>query len=647
MNTLEELLEQANPVLDPEELRLSAAEVEARCASIVERRGVMQTQTPTRAPAGIPGPPRWRKPAFAFIISLLVVLIGAGGVVLLIGGGDSEVVDEPTVTTARTTTPTTVPEGVPDGVITAPAYADVPQFSGVVDYYEHDPALGDPGWQATVAVERAGPMRYEAEVLSGGPPYLGEVGTVFLGDGTGTWLREASTEEYWPISDFDHFGHLYYDAPVYYTWSEICAEGTVLGTESLLGRTATRVSCSTELEDYELWVDEETGIVLKLAGPLGIGDFSPLADRDGGFVFTELTLGPVTIREAPELEPVVPGEFPPFHMVRNQWPGVVEYWYRDAETLRETFIDAEDEGFIGTYTLLADGKLGGCLTHPSEQYCWSPEEVELAVGLVFSQVPLVVVEESCPEVGEALVAGRSTRHFACDGVEITFAGGGFYALDNPGVTSEYWYDLESGLLLRSQGTDQDVEATLLELNPIFPEGIFEYEEIVAPPVEDIIQIGDVAPLWSGPLVGGGDFDLAKVRGSHVVVYNWLVGYGSSQLHGLDLMQRMYDKYGDALEFVTVHEDSEPETVRILERRANTVPAVYCIAASGTDHDPACTTPEPIEDPWLASPWFLWGNNVPSTTVLDETGTVVAIYTGPIEYEAELDALLAQIAAAAS
>lgn len=104
---VEELLIQTNPVLDPEELRLTPPEVDARCASILERRGAMQTQTPKRESTGVPPPPRWRKPALAFTIGLFGILIAAGGVAWLVGGGEPDVAEAPTVMTATTTPATT------------------------------------------------------------------------------------------------------------------------------------------------------------------------------------------------------------------------------------------------------------------------------------------------------------------------------------------------------------------------------------------------------------------------------------------------------------------------------------------------------------------------------------------------------------
>jgi hypothetical protein len=637
---VEELLIQANPVLDPEELRLTDSEVDARCASILERRGAMQTQTPIEERQVQPGEPRrWRKPALAFIISLLVILVAAGGVALLTGG-DPEIADEPVVTSSTTTTSTTtVPAAEPDGVITAPAYAEIPSFSAVVDYYEHDPALGDAGWQATVAVKHAGDLRYEVEVLEETEEHLGVSGTVYFGDGVQHWLSEPDGPFALGIGPF---GHLFFDSQAPSPrWDEICGTTpTEIGLATVAGRTTTHVACSSDLEDYELWIDEETGIVMKLAGTLGVGDFLPKLDRDGGFEFTELTLGPVTTPGTPDITDYE-ASYPPFHMVHESATDTVETWYRDNFTGRQTVVASAEQFQVDSYYLMASGFVGGCSNEGCEQVALEETSGEDFTAFI-QLMPVALAEESCAELAGGTMAGRAARQFACSGVDFDYPGY-WRVVEAEGASNELWFDTETGLLVKDSTPAIGWEATLLETNPAFPERIFEWPE--TPPVEEEPGIGpgDIAPLWSGPLLGGGEFDLADYRGGHVVVYNWLVGYGSSQLDGLDLMQRMYEKYGESITFVTVHEDSASETSRVLERRGNTVPAVHCITADGTDHDPACATPELGAD-WSASPWFLWGNNVPSTTVLDESGTVLVVHTGAVQYELELDALLARIAA---
>ncbi|NNL13470.1 MAG: hypothetical protein HKO82_07280 [Acidimicrobiia bacterium] len=682
---VEELLVQANPVLDPEELRLTASEVESRCASILERRGGMQTQTPTRTPADTPAPRRWRKPAFAFMISLLVVLIAAGGVAFLIGGGDSEVTQEPTVTTATTTTPTTTsatttPTTVPApeaiGPIAAPAYDSVPSFSGIVEYYEHDPALGDPGWQATVAIKHAGPMLYEAEVLSGGTPWLGGPGSLFIGDGTMSWINEFEDMPFSVLSGFNPFRHLYFDSdrpnPA---WDAICAEGAdVLGTEVLLGRTVTHASCATTLEDYELWVDEDSGLVLKMAGPLGAGDYSPFADRDGGFVFTDLVFEPVAITELPDVATAQTGEFPAFHMIRNAPEGSVgtveEIWYRDADTLRKTTIAAEDEGWIGAFNVISDGRLAGCSLHPEWASCYNvpledADDIFPRNARPYLQLPVALVEDSCTELGEDSIAGRSARHFECDGVSFPFTGV-WAATSYAGAYAELWYDAETGLLMKWEDAEtgpishggSGTEVTLLEVNPAFPVGIFNYEEPDLPDPPSGLRSGDVAPLWSGPLIGGGEFAMVdhqgaanlQEEGSVVIVLNWAPGYCADRCgEDLAVFERLYEKYGQTdwltetggynVEFVTVSEDEPAETTRVLERFEISVPAVSC----WLDGDPLCTSPEPGVDPYSASPWFLWGHSLPSITVVDIAGVVDSVYRGPpAQHEEDLGEFLAWI-----
>lgn len=93
---LEELLIRANPVLDPEEVRLPTDDVNARCSAIVEdrritileRRGVMPTATLTKKRAGVPPPSKRFRPAVAIGLGLLVVIVAVGGIAVLTDGED-------------------------------------------------------------------------------------------------------------------------------------------------------------------------------------------------------------------------------------------------------------------------------------------------------------------------------------------------------------------------------------------------------------------------------------------------------------------------------------------------------------------------------------------------------------------------------
>jgi hypothetical protein len=138
---IERLLTEANPVVDPEQLRLPADEIDARCTTLLERRRVMPTKTLLRQPEPeTRTPPAVRKPVLAFAAGLAVVLVVVGAIALWGMGGDPDFAEEPGPIT-QTTTPLTQPpttasppattapatpattEPSADGLISAPASA--------------------------------------------------------------------------------------------------------------------------------------------------------------------------------------------------------------------------------------------------------------------------------------------------------------------------------------------------------------------------------------------------------------------------------------------------------------------------------------------------------------------------------------------
>ncbi len=642
---VEELLFQANPVADAEQMRLPSDEMEARCASILERRDVMTA--PTSSPERLVRSPRTRprfQPALAFAIGLFVVLGAVGGVVAWTGGGSS-LVDEPVATAIPQTTnppppttalPTTAAPAL-DGRIATLAYAGVPSFSGTVQYYEHDPAFGDPGWQATVQIRHAGPMAFEATVLeeSGEFVPLGGAGTVFFGDGSDVWVLEGGYRGPFPMP-LEPFRHVFFDGERWASaWDDICGTApTELGVESIAGRSTTHVTCSTDLEDYELWVDEETGLVMRMSGPLAIGDYSPYLARDGLFEFTEIVFEPVATPDPPE--PATAGsdlDVPPLHMIRTSaepsgqdWVET-ETWYFDGRTQRETTIDAADPSLVGSF-FFADGRRAGVCDH-SVGYCdvWG-DTPEGETFPLFGQLPEELVAENCSETPGATVAARPARHYVCDNIWFEDRDGWRVIADARASTWEYWFDVETGLRVKVVSEYEDWEVTLLEINPQFPAGVFDYREPdwVEAPFQ--LAVGDVAPPWSGPLVGGGSFDMAEQAGKYVVVYSWFPHYAVAGLDFLHELQLLSDTYSsESLTFVTVSGDTLAETQNVLDRMGITVPTVHC----GYDPDQVCFPQEP---------WVLWGTGL-TVTVIDPDGVVVAVFP-QLPFDDELEQLLGDI-----
>ncbi len=100
---LEELLILANPVVDPEELRLPTDDVDARCAAILKdrrvtiqkRSGVMPTATPTRKRPDVHPPTKRIRPALVFGLGLLAIVVAIGGIVIVMNGDEGDVADQP------------------------------------------------------------------------------------------------------------------------------------------------------------------------------------------------------------------------------------------------------------------------------------------------------------------------------------------------------------------------------------------------------------------------------------------------------------------------------------------------------------------------------------------------------------------------
>src|SRR5207253_8825762 len=80
---------------------------------------------------------------------------------------------------------------------------------------------------------------------------------------------------------------------------------TVLPDAIVAGQAARHIRCGDELAGFwELWVDRETGVVLKVKGTLGNDDFHPFATTsEGGFIVTSIdyspSFAPGTFRAAP------------------------------------------------------------------------------------------------------------------------------------------------------------------------------------------------------------------------------------------------------------------------------------------------------------------------------------------------------------
>jgi hypothetical protein len=319
LTRLEAAVREANPVQDPADLS-GSAESAAVALLVRERKDAMTTTRTPQLPTSESQPVR---PASAgrripaFVLGLAVTLLIIGAAVLLRPGGGSDPADQPTTTATLPPTTQAAPVDLPTLVFPA---EDVPPFTARV-VYEMNP-LGTEEWIPTgarlsVGVLFSDPQHYLYEVLSVAPETADvEVfgirpGLSVLGDGDQAWIMEPGATASWS-ENFGPVRDLLWNSG-FPAWDEICTTGeySALGVEEVAGRTTMHARCSTLTDDYELWVDTNTGIVMKLRGALGPRDLIPSTAVEGGFEIIAFEIGEVTLPPAPAGSAAVSSPLPP------------------------------------------------------------------------------------------------------------------------------------------------------------------------------------------------------------------------------------------------------------------------------------------------------------------------------------------------
>ncbi len=206
-------------------------------------------------------------------------------------------------------------------------------------------------------------------------------------------------------------------------------------------------------------------------------------------------------------------------------------------------------------------------------------------------------------------------------------------------TWDLWVSPETGLVLKLQssrpgrpGWPEDFEVTSLVYQPIFTTATFAVvHPLDLPPAVDVerlpllnLERGFEAPIFSGPLLGGGSFDLQELRGRPVLVLLWADWCPPCE-RSLPAFQELSEQWSDQVAFVSVLTmESTPEiATEIIEEGGFTFPVVIDL----TDQ--------------------LWNaEGIPTFVLLDSDGNAVDAINGwaavgePIEpYVAGLNELL--------
>jgi peroxiredoxin len=240
----------------------------------------------------------WKhRPVAVAAIAALATIVAIGGVVWAISG----ITEAPVPPVAAT--------AAEPGSIAEWSYpaAGVPPFHATM-VWERNPddewRIGYRGSTATVEVwyEQPGRFRWnlielDADLVDRGVPdvgvHLGGPGSFIVGDGSRAGQFFANETEWVEVeSAFHYLSSMFWepgDSEATFDWAATCGgDSVVLETALVAGRDARHIACNPPRGDWEIWVDIETGLILKLIGETDISDLHLGSSPSGGFEVTAI-----------------------------------------------------------------------------------------------------------------------------------------------------------------------------------------------------------------------------------------------------------------------------------------------------------------------------------------------------------------------
>lgn len=514
----------------------------------------------------------------------------------------------------------------------------VPAFRAEV-FYDRNPEGSDyldipEGAKARVAISYPGPDRrgFRQEVLEEDPLETGHLlmggpGSFLVWDGEQLGQYRADDNEFViplePAPDFDPLSGLTWNAP-YPNWEDVCRRGgsEVLPEARIAGRAAQHIRCGDAVGGFwELWIDRDTGLMLKILGQLSQDDYRFGTSSEGSFEVTSLEYGAEFQAEEFRVE-APPGASQPnasaldalarvpaftaeFAVeIRGRLLGEVtgpskhrftiqRVWYREEDAWRKEIVQEtrpqhgpQYAGGPGSFSVW-NGKDMGVYTAQDNTYyvagTVSPE-FNPAFDLVpqlgkWLYLPLseemrfdVYVRRECTRRGIDPIAGRRARHLRC----LT-----------PRGEQELWLDSDTGLLLRADSATVTFEVRSIDYSPVFPPDTFSFipppgagslEEVEADPYANVdLRPGQTAPSWTEPLLGGGSLRLEDLRGRPTLIMffgDWCPP-GDAACEVLPQFQTAFEQWSSRAHLVWVDIfGSTEEATRIVEVGDYTFPVVF-------------------------------------------------------------------------
>jgi thiol-disulfide isomerase/thioredoxin len=391
------------------------------------------------------------------------------------------------------------------------------------------------GATANVVISYGGQSQFRSEIAAIEPPFPTATGvgsyTVYDGHMVGSFDSKANRFTSFPAPRGYAPLRFFSWQSKYPNWERLCRgpESKVLPDTRIAGHAARHIRCGDfHGERWELWIDKQIGLLLKIVGPFGGDDFfgNLGAGVTGGYEVERLRLDPpfpagTFSVEAPvsafdykgRLRAAAAG-VPPVHVVISGRSGrktyVRELWWRDSQTWR-----VESRGgtggigpvpnSAGSFSVAAQGKER---SYDAGEKVYFSRPAAGDIDPIWGLIPQLIDSYSaagCEIVGHDRIAGRVAVRRQCRKYDV-------------------WLDASTGLTLRhlTQSHRYEVRVRSIEYRPGFPPGTFRFVPppgAVTPEEQESdayrktkLAPGRIAPNWSGTRLGGRRVELTDLRG---------------------------------------------------------------------------------------------------------------------------------------
>jgi peroxiredoxin len=470
--------------------------------------------------------------------------------------------------------------------------ASLPPFEATVRY-DINPDGSRSGYEAVVPkgatqtwqVSYAGPKRLRSTLIGAhlAIPGARAVGSYDVANGNNAASYDPQHKR------FDRFPLSPYTRPLadlawqggYPNWERICRgpAAHVLPDAVIAGRDTRHIRCtSPAAQVWQLWIDRQTGLVLKLKGQTGGGgdDFLgsvPATSQRGGFTITRLRYHPgfpagtfkiaapsgaydlvARLRNAeaklPRFEAILTSRLHGHTQTEQQ------LWWQDPGTWRVHYLVGGGlEGGPGSFEVAAHGKVREYNAHDNSYSTMAtPKQPNMAPNPLMDLLPQFIqgYPSACTIVGRARIEGQPAIERRCSDYR-------------------FWVDARTGLTLHSQS----LQLSNLRYNPVFPPGTFHFTRPHGsrsatqlannPYYKTRLKPGQPAPNWQARNLNGGSFQITDLRGRPALLLllpDWCT---DPACYVFTPLERVYKEAKNKLAIIWVDFSGKPAQARKLIR----------------------------------------------------------------------------------